>query len=89
MVSPPQACDIEQSIIQHTIPHEEFSASDIDGLNLNLSVPIGRHINLPVFVFIHGGGFGLGSNSWPQYDLARIVKLSAERGMPVVGVNIK
>jgi len=40
-------------------------------------------------VFVHGGGYALGSNAWPQYDQARIVKLAAEIGMPVVGVGIK
>ncbi|KAK6064902.1 carboxylesterase [Seiridium cupressi] len=43
---------------------------------------------LPIFVFLHGGGFALGSNAWPQYDLARIVKYSAEIGKPVIGVQI-
>ena len=80
---------MEHSLIQHTLPHGEFSISDIDGLTLNISVPRKSHDNLPVFVFIHGGGFSTGSNSWPQYDFARIVKLSAEKGMPVIGLNIK
>jgi len=80
---------MEQSLIQHGLPHEEFSISDTDGLNLNISVPSAAQDKLPVFVFIHGGGFSTGSNSWPQYDFARIVKLSAEKGLPVIGINIK
>lgn len=44
---------------------------------------------LPVVVFIHGGGFEIGSNSWPQYDFRRIVELSVARRQPVIGVNIK
>ena len=80
---------MEQGLIQHTLPHDDFAISDTEGLNLNLSMPLGSHKNLPVFVFIHGGGFRLGSNAWPQYDLARIVKLSTQREMPVIGINIK
>lgn len=38
--------------------------SDIDGLNLNISVPavaggLDADSKLPVFVFIHGGGYGI------------------------------
>jgi hypothetical protein len=42
-----------------------------------------------VFVWIHGGGFILGANSWPHYDHAKLVKLASERGVPVIGVGIK
>jgi len=64
-------------------------------LNLNINVPLVEsklpmpESKLPVFVFVHGGGFGLGSNAWPQYDMAKIVKLSADMGLPVIGVGIK
>jgi carboxylesterase type B len=44
---------------------------------------------MPVFVFIHGGGFSIGANSWPQYDPVRLVELSIEKGSPVIGINIK
>ncbi|KAI9926750.1 hypothetical protein MW887_003844 [Aspergillus wentii] len=43
---------------------------------------------LPVFVFLHGGGFVIGSNAWPQYNLARMVKLSTDLGTPIIGVNV-
>ena len=95
VVSNPEACGFEHQLIQHSLPHEPFQVSDTDGLNLNISVPssdaegIKPEAALPVFVYIHGGGFGIGSNSWPQYDLARLVRLSAEKGKPVVGVSIK
>ncbi|KAH8587937.1 esterase/lipase [Bisporella sp. PMI_857] len=89
--SPPSGCDMEFNIIQHAIPHPELPQSDIDCLNLNISVPeLGNGVakNLPVFAFFHGGGFHLGSNAWPQYDLAKFVKLSAEKGLPVIGVGV-
>lgn len=86
---------MEHSFIQHALPKDPLSMSDVDGLNLNITIPLERHYQssssrkLPVFVFIHGGGFGIGANSWPQYNLSRIVKFSAEKGLPVIGINIK
>lgn len=44
---------------------------------------------LPVFVFIYGGGFSIGSSSWPEYDFSRIIKLSTDIGSPVIGVSFK
>ena len=69
--------------------------SDVDCLNLNITVPAlkqGENLadrKLPVFVWIHGGGFVLGANSWPHYDHAKLVKLASEGGVPVIGVGIK
>jgi carboxylesterase type B len=91
----PKVWDMEFGFIQKSLPMPEMTMSELEGLNLNITVPL---INgdmpsptqgLPVFIFVHGGGFGLGSNAWPQYDQGRIVKLSAELGLPVIGVGIK
>jgi len=89
--SPLFGCDLEQSAIQHTLPKKEILQSDIDCLNLNITVPEGTTSSskLPVFLFLHGGGFVIGANSWPQFDYARFVKLSAEKNLPIVGVSIK
>ncbi|KAL1852578.1 hypothetical protein Plec18170_005709 [Paecilomyces lecythidis] len=83
-------CDLEQSAIQHTLPKKELPHSDLDGLNLNIAVPDGTTSSskLPVFLFIHGGGFAIGANSWPQFDWTRLVKLSAEKGFPIVAVSM-
>ncbi|KAL2222273.1 putative carboxylesterase [Thermoascus aurantiacus ATCC 26904] len=88
--SPLFGCDLEQSAIQHTLPKKEILQSDIDCLNLNITVPEGTTSSskLPVFLFVHGGGFVIGANSWPQFDYARFVKLSAEKNLPIVGVSI-
>jgi carboxylesterase type B len=49
----------------------------------------GEEKKTPVMVFIHGGGFIMGANYWPQYDMKLLVKKSVEMGMGVIGVNIK
>jgi carboxylesterase type B len=40
-------------------------------------------------VFIHGGGFAVGSSWYPHYNPAALVRYSAELGKPVIGVTIK
>lgn len=85
---------MEFSFIQHALPKPDFPGmSDVDGLNLVLAVPSAedgptKHERLPVLVFIHGGGYAIGGNSWPQYDFSRLVRLAASLGKPIVGVNI-
>lgn len=80
---------MELSLIQHSLTHEQFSMSATKCLNLNICIPTECETPMPVFVFIHGGAFQVGSNAWPQYDLARLVGLSKEIGKPVIGVNVK
>lgn len=94
-MSPLQGCDAEFGIIQHALPKPDLTVSELHGLNLNVTVPLmqrklpGLGSKLPVCVFIHGGGYSTGSNSWPQYSQARMVKLSADMGFPMIGVGIK
>jgi carboxylesterase type B len=84
-------CRVEYGFIQQSLPERAFTSSELDGLNLNIVVPTialsGK--SLPCFVFIHGGGFTNGGNSWPQYDLTRFVQLSIEQGEPIIAINIK
>ncbi len=86
---------MEFGFIQKSLPMPETSNSELDGLNLNITVPLhdgnfpSPEKKLPVFIFVHGGGYTVGSNAWPQYNQARIVKLSADIGLPVIGVGIK
>ncbi|PSN63436.1 alpha/beta-hydrolase [Corynespora cassiicola Philippines] len=66
---------------------------ELDCLHLTVTVPKPSHgspayTNLPVFVWVHGGGLSMGSTSWPQYDLRAFVARSAELGKPVVGVAV-
>jgi len=68
---------------------------EFECLHVNVTVPksaldteTSSGKGLPVFVWIHGGGLGIGSNSWPQYDLQRFVDRSVELGKPIVAVSI-
>jgi carboxylesterase type B len=88
-------CEFEQNVlIQQSIgvPYSPPPMSGTSCLNLNITVPDTLQPSskaLPVMVFIHGGGFIMGSNYWPQYDLGRLVKLSVELEMPIIAINIK
>ncbi|KAL6406500.1 hypothetical protein AUP68_09295 [Ilyonectria robusta] len=83
-------CGMELGLLRKSLPHGSFTTSPTECLNLNIAVPENvKGPPLPVFVFIHGGGFAIGSNAWPQHDLTRLVKLSEDIGKPVVGVQIK
>ncbi|OOQ91322.1 putative carboxylesterase [Penicillium brasilianum] len=72
-VSPPSGCDLEFSIMQHSLPRGDLPQSHTGCLNLNISIPhtTEKPPVLPVFVFIHGGGYEIGASSWPQFKLAR------------------
>jgi carboxylesterase type B len=64
--------------------------SGLNCLNLNITVPHDvQKEAIPVMVFIHGGGFIMGANWWPQYEPTRLVQMSMENEMPVIAVNIK
>ena len=80
---------MEHMFIQQSLPHGQFSYSDTECLNLNVFLPKTTRKDLPVYMFIHGGGFAIGSNAWPQYDLAAFVERSLQRDTPVIAINIK
>jgi carboxylesterase type B len=81
---------MEMSFIQAALPKLDVpTMSDIEGLNLNITVPSEPGRNLPVLVYIHGGGFTFGSNSYPHYDQSKMVELSTVMGQPMIAVNIK
>ena len=86
------SCEDEFKLLQHQLPYEpdDFEESDLDGLNLHITVPRNESSRLlPVMVFIHGGAFAGGSPAWPQNNLARFVEMSQDLHMPVIGVTIK
>lgn len=91
VISPSIGCQLEFGFIQQSLPSPVFASSEIDGLNLNVTVPSGipSGVKLPVFVFIHGGGFAIGGNSWPQYDATKLVEMAVEQNKPIIAINIK
>ncbi|KAF1950331.1 para-nitrobenzyl esterase [Byssothecium circinans] len=89
------SCEFEQIVLiqQHLGVPVSPPMSGTECLNLNITVPkidtsTAGNEKLPVMVFIHGGGFIMGSNYWPHYDPSQLVKFSVELGMPVIAVNI-
>ncbi|KAJ5779251.1 Alpha/Beta hydrolase protein [Penicillium paradoxum] len=91
-LSPENGCEWEQKLLQHTLEFPEYPQSDTECLTLNIAVPdIKKPSALPILLLVHGGAFATGSSSYPQYDLARITKLSLdqERPMVVVGINYR
>lgn len=90
------AVNREFSFIQRSLPLPEVPThSGLEGLNLNITVPTNKDgaidpdAKLPVYVFIHGGGFAVGSNWYPHYDQAALVKMSVEKKKPMIGITIK
>jgi carboxylesterase type B len=80
-------CEQRQGVLEEM---DEFEC-----LHINVTVPksalsaqTSNGSNLPVYVWVHGGGLSVGSNSWPQYDLQSLVERSVEVGKPIVGVAI-
>ncbi|KAF2199956.1 alpha/beta-hydrolase [Delitschia confertaspora ATCC 74209] len=71
---------------------QEEWMDEFECLNAVVTVPRGvveeGVVGLGVLVQIHGGGLAIGSNSWPQYDLEKLVARSVEIGKPVIGVSI-
>jgi len=90
----PNGADFEAALLQFSLPYDrdDVRMSDIDGLNLNVCAPsnvdASKKGGLPVFVFIHGGGFHGGSSSFRSHDLARLVRLSVAKGTPTIAVSL-
>ena len=58
-----------------------------DCLTLNVIRPAAAK-DLPVAVWIHGGGFFEGGNADPRYNLSFIVQESVHSGLPFIGISI-
>ncbi|KAL8397229.1 hypothetical protein RB594_004082 [Gaeumannomyces avenae] len=61
-----------------------------DCLTLNVVRPEGvvPGTNLPVAVWIHGGGYFMGGGSDPRYNTSFLVQQSVDMGTPIVAVTI-
>ncbi|CAK7222057.1 hypothetical protein SBRCBS47491_004740 [Sporothrix bragantina] len=84
---PDGSINFDFGLIQKTLPVEhEITHDEEKCLNLVLTTPNPTaDARLPVVVF---GGFFIGGNAWPQYDVRQLVKLSASAGRPIVGIGI-
>jgi Carboxylesterase family len=73
------------------VSHSEDVFDEFNCLNLNVTTPAGASetSNLPVLIYIHGGGGFSGSNGDWWCDGGSIVKRSMEIGKPVISVVIK
>lgn len=73
---------------------DEEAMDEFECLHVNVTVPNAVLSNdsndttkgLPVFVWVHGGGLCIGSNSWPQYDLQHMVARSIAINKPCITV---
>ena len=74
-----------------TVSHAPDIFDEFNCLNLNITTPAEAKSgdDLPVLVYVHGGGGFSGSNSDWWCDGGAIVKRSVEIGKPVVMVAIK
>ncbi|KAK4199004.1 putative carboxylesterase [Triangularia verruculosa] len=89
-LSPADGCAWEHKLIQQSLESPSFEQSDTECLTLNIAVPDlqADGPEWPVLALVHGGAFATGSSSYPQYDLARIVKMSVKIGKPIIAVGI-
>ncbi|KAH8101803.1 Alpha/Beta hydrolase protein [Cristinia sonorae] len=71
------------------LPKTPFEHDEFECLNLNITTPAGAssHSNLPVMLWIHGGGNRGSGSSW-LYDGGSLVRKSIETGKPIVLVTI-
>ncbi|KAK5045738.1 hypothetical protein LTR84_008830 [Exophiala bonariae] len=90
VINPANICEREQELIQARLHCTQSKQSATESLTLNISVPtnVPADSGLPVLVFVHGGGFASGSANHPQYNLTRIVEISAKDGIPIIAVGL-
>ncbi|KAG4436825.1 hypothetical protein IFR05_007674 [Cadophora sp. M221] len=90
---PPQTARLEDTLIglpTSIASHQPDIFSEFECLNLNITTPAGSKAgdDLPVLVYVHGGGGFSGSNSDWWCDGGSIVKRSVEIGKPIIMVAI-
>lgn len=75
----------------HLASHVEDVYDEFNCLHLNITSPNNarKGSNLPVMVYIHGGGGRSGANSDWWCDGGSLVKKSVELGKPVIMIAIK
>ena len=89
-VCPQPIMDIEGMLLR--VPSEQrvpyIKADEFECLNLNIIIPEGKHKDLPVAIYIHGGGNVGGSNSLKLYDTSHLVRRSTEMERPIITCSV-
>ncbi|KIW97430.1 uncharacterized protein Z519_01014 [Cladophialophora bantiana CBS 173.52] len=88
----PQNVDVPRKwrdhLYQGIVTSDALSASEFECLNLNIYAPIERAGQpLPVFVWVHGGGWVVGDGG-PEYDGNFLVQHSSKLGLPFIYVAL-
>ncbi|KAJ4395117.1 hypothetical protein N0V91_011053 [Didymella pomorum] len=59
-----------------------------DCLHLNIVKPRTKRTDLPILLWIYGGGWQQGATSDPRYNLSYVVEQSVLNNKPVIGISI-
>ena len=89
-VCPQPIRDIEGMLLR--VPSEQrvpyIAADEFECLNLNINIPEGDYKDLPVGIYIHGGGNIGGANSLKVYDTSHLVRQSIEMKTPIIACSV-
>jgi carboxylesterase type B len=75
-----------QSRLEYNLYNDEPNSCHLT-LTLPDKPPISPE-GYPVMVWFHGGGFMIGSASWPQYDPSKMTALANESGKPTIIISV-
>ena len=82
---------MEDALIGIPAPIDPATFDEFNCLNLNINIPAGTKAgdDLPVMVYVHGGGGFSGSNADWWCDGGSMVKRSVEIGRKVIVIAVK
>jgi carboxylesterase type B len=87
--TPRQAISYSAACVGYGSDDTNYPALSEDCLYLNIIRPTGyTGSSLPVAIWIHGGGYYMGSSLDPRYNLSAIVQRSVSVGKPFIGISI-
>ncbi|ORY08185.1 Alpha/Beta hydrolase protein [Clohesyomyces aquaticus] len=83
--------------VELNMEEEERWEDELECLTACVAVPVSALLSknstsnkkgLPVLIFIHGGGLSMGSNTWPQFQLRRLISHSSRLNQPIIGITL-